>query len=220
MTPRQPPPGAVSEALVRAGWLGLADRLIGGICHDLNGRAAALGSLVQLLRMEADLEIPAMIEREMRELEGLRRRLQLLMGDADGPSEPLAPGPRVEALCELHSLEHGVEGGTVEVTIVDDPPAVRVNWAAFSRIVLLLLSETRWRNSSAGRLDVTVGTGAGGGLEIGLAPRERTDGEPAGPRGPSFDRRALTEALELMGGRIEERADGGVRLHWSPLTPR
>ena len=181
MVPSEFANSAVSQALVRAGWLPLADRLVAGICHDLNGRASALSGLVHLLDLDTELDRGGLLSDEVEKLETVSGQLSLLVGDPDGPAEPLVAGDLVTSLIALQGRERGTDGVQVSLSLDADAPPILVNWTTFSRVFLLLLS-TASQGPVAGdrRVDVALATDDHGGLRLTVsAPAIAPAGERA-----------------------------------------
>ena len=110
------------QRLDEAGWILLADRLIHGLCHDLNGRAGSISSLVYLLDSgEEPTSVTAILEEESLKLEEAIRLLRLVPDDADEP-ETLAPGEFLPALARMIPLQRGFEGVHVRLTFPPGAP--------------------------------------------------------------------------------------------------
>lgn len=200
MASRASPGPAWVEDLERAGWPQLADRLIHGICHSLNGRITALSSVLYFLE-SPDQDISSMaslLEPEIHHLQEAEQVLRLLPHDHTGPVA-LAPGEVLPVLARTLSLQRGLESTTVDVQIPPETPGVRVDRALFVRSMLLLLS--RWAEMAAARGARGVklrARGEEGGLKLFLevpgmeTRRQETDS----PRKPSLPFGALPEDCE------------------------
>lgn len=156
--PSDPSPG---ELLARAGWLAVESALIRGLAHDLNGRATALGGLVELLRLDEDGADPPVLDllrEESTRLGEAVELLRLLAGDSeDEPPEPLALEPLLELVLGLHARHRGLE--EVETALeVEADGAVRVRRTFLVRALLLLLGAAGWAAREAGgrRVDVAL----------------------------------------------------------------
>lgn len=159
--PSDPSPG---ELLARAGWLAVESALIRGLAHDLNGRATALGGLVELLRLDddgddrADPPVLDLLREESTRLGEAVELLRLLAGDReDEPPEPLALEPLLESVLRLHARHRGLE--EVETVLeVEADGAVRVRRTFLVRALLLLLGAAGWAAREAGgrRVDVAL----------------------------------------------------------------
>ena len=195
MVPSDSATGGVSQALGRAGWLQLADRLVGGLCHDLNGRTSALVGLGQLLDLDTELDLGGLLSDEVEKLEEVSRHLSLLVGDPDGPAEPLVVTDLVPSLISLQARERGTGGVQVSLALADAAPPILVNWTAFSRAFLLLLSMAIQVQAGEDRqVDVSVEADESGALRLGVSG-------PAGP--PSAVGIALEDALRPSAAVVE-----------------
>lgn len=222
MTPRDAPVGPVTEALVRAGWLPLEDRLMRGLSHDLHGRAAALGGLVRLLEMDPELDVGSHLVEEVAKLEASAACLRSLLGDPDGDAQPLAVGDLLPSVVRLHERERGAEGGCVQVTVRPGAPPILVNWTAFSRVLLLLLSGLRAEGPPGGEIELVADEGPDGNLEVQVA---RGEPDPADlytearrPNAGGYFEPGLEEALAVMGGRMSRRENGTRILRFPALA--
>lgn len=225
MVPPQASPGqAWLEDLERAGWSQLADRLIHGICHSLNGRITALSSVLYFLE-SPDQDISSMaslLEPEIDHLQEAEQFLRLLLHDPSGPVV-LVPGEVLPVLARTLSLQRGLEETHVEVQIPPETPGVRVERALFVRSMLLLLS--RWAEMAAARGRRGVGLaarGEEGGLNLFLevpkaeTRRQETDlsRKPVLPFGslPEDCEKGVEAALRKEGIQLErEEQDRGGR---------
>ncbi len=210
--------GPTYRALIGAGWLGLLDRLLAGVVHDLNGRASALGGLATLLTMDDDMDMSAHIEDEVGRLSDLAGRLRLLLGDPDGAAEPLVVGDLLPALTTILDAERGVEGGAVEMVSHPGAPPILVNWAAFSRIVLLVLSTVRRGGGPDARTVVSTGMSPEGELELTVEGGGfDTDHGPHDEAPKEHARESLREAVVVQGGRLDGDAPNRMRLRFPSL---
>lgn len=157
----EPPGLSPGELLARAGWLGVESALMRGLAHDLNGRATALGGLVDLLRLDGDGADPPVLDllrEESTRLGEAVELLRLLAGDReDEPPEPLALEPLLESVLGLHARHRGLE--EVETVLeVEADGAVRVRRTFLVRALLLLLGAAGWAAREAGvrRVDVAL----------------------------------------------------------------
>lgn len=202
MVPFDSETGVVSQALVRAGWLPLADRLTAGVCHDLNGRASALSGLVQLLDLDTDLDIRGLLSTEVEKLDEVARLLRLLVGDPDGEAEPLVPSDLVPSLMALQERERGMEDVRVSLTVAADVPPVLVNWTLFARGFLLLLSTVGQEAARGERqVEVALERAEAGGLDV------RISGAAVEPTAAWVV--ALQDALRHDEARVEWDGRGG-----------
>lgn len=180
----------VSTLLVRAGWLDVADRLLGGLTHDLNGRVTSLGGMAQLLALDDDARsMVPFLEQEVRRLDAAVRLLALMGGDGEQAPEPIRLDEVVEALVELHRRHRGLE--SVEVGVDRAGPChLTAPWPLVGRALLLLFAHgghealarsrhldvvVRPRSASG---DVAVRVAAPGSVTGGVRPNWRHPIEP------------------------------------------
>lgn len=236
MPPSAPdPPGpSPGEILARAGWLAVESALLRGLAHDLNGRAAALGGLVELLRLDDDGEDPPVLDllrEESARLAESVELLRLLAGDGEeAPPEALALEPLLRAVVALHARHRGLE--SVETVLeVGADVAVRVRRTVLVRTLLLLLGAAGWAAREAGgrRVDVALGASDDRVVVVIAVPGADTDEEDAagGQDRPGAERpgpgleavvRGAEAVLERDGGAVNRReghGDGGARLELS-----
>ncbi len=216
--PSDPSPG---ELLARAGWLAVESALIRGLAHDLNGRATALGGLVELLRLDDDGAGPPVLDllrEESNRLGEAVELLRLLAGDReDAPPEPLALEPLLESVLGLHARHRGLE--EVETVLeVEADGAVRVRRTFLVRALLLLLGAAGWAAREAGgrRVDVALRGGddrvvvAIGVPETGTREKDAAGTDPsAGTErsGPGIEAavRGVEAVLERDGAAVDRR---------------
>jgi hypothetical protein len=131
-----PHPAAV--LLANAGWSALQDRILMDLCHDLNGRIAALYALWQLTEMGETP--PTDLASELARLEGVAGRLAQLLGAVDeAPPAPLEPRQLVErALKCLEGASHASHG-SLDLAVEGTLPAVCVNEGRCLRTILLFV---------------------------------------------------------------------------------
>ncbi len=228
------------EDLERAGWSRLADRLIHGICHSLNGRITALSSVLYFLESPGHdpPSMASLLEPELKRLQEAERFLRLLPDDRTGP-RPLAPGEVLPFLSRSLTLQRGLEGVKVDLRLPPDTPGVRVDQALFVRSMLLLLSHLAEVAVSSGGDRVQVTTEDEEGrmrLSFQIPEEKPSPGERTSPRGPPIPfgplpedcqdnvARALgKEGIELAGkedGQDREGEEkGGIRLEVSFPPP-
>lgn len=128
-------PHPAAGLLANAGWSALQDRILMDLCHDLNGRIAALHALRQLTEMGETA--PTDLASELARLEGVAGRLSQLLGAVDGaPPVPLEPRQLVErALACLRGASHA--HGGIDLAVEGALPAVLVNEGRCLRTILL-----------------------------------------------------------------------------------
>jgi len=193
--------------LDRAGWPRVMDRVVRGICHDLNGRAYSLSSIGFLLSSgdESWPKLGAMMEEELRRLERTVRLLRRLPGDGSGWGL-FAPGEVLPVVASLARLQPGLEGIEFEVNVPRDAPAFQAEETILNRTLLLLATGAAEEASLGPEKRVRIlGPEEDGTLWITPARGERTlqgEGLPPDLRGPLPREMegAVTAAFEGMGG--------------------
>ena len=136
--------GAASDLatlLAAAGWPTLADRILAGGCHDLNGRASALYGLAELVRAGEDEEfLREALSTEAKRIQILAASLRTLSDRA--PDEPRALSMReeLEPVTALFSLQPGGERFRVDLQVDPATPAAFAPSRALTRAILLALN--------------------------------------------------------------------------------
>jgi hypothetical protein len=141
MTTASDPRQALLRTIDEAGWPMVAERVIRGICHDLNGRINSLMSLSYLLNsgsMKWD-KVGPMVEEELKLAEELSRSLHALPDEKHGPTV-LDLGDLTSKAIRLVRLQPGLEGVQWEVIIPPDFPGIRMDEALLLRCLVLLLT--------------------------------------------------------------------------------
>ncbi len=208
----------------QGGWSLVADRVIHGLCHELNGRASSLGGLLHLLseREEGDAAVRSLVEGELDELEKAVRLLRLLPDDADG-REILAPGEFLPELMALLGLQRGLEEVSCTLDSMAGAPAVQGDRTIILRSLALFLTRAMERASVTGAREVRMrGWGEGGGLVLEMEFPE----DPGKERKKKLALPALkAEMEEMVKGVLEEEGievetnSGSVRLRYpSPFS--
>ena len=185
--------------LAEAGWPAFQDRLILGLCHDLNGRVASLQAVTHLVEMGEPL--PATLGIEAERLKEVANRLALLHGDLEAPPTPFALDQLLRLAVDTYARLKDVDGSTVDVGVNEGAPPVLVNEGRFMRTLLLFVDWARCSTSgSALTLEVT---GDADGVEVGFdAPEEQPDA-----RRPLS---ALDRVASIEGGRVSLDAGRGI----------
>jgi hypothetical protein len=219
MTTISDPRQALIRAIDEAGWSSVAERVIRGICHDLNGRINSMTSLTYLLNT-GSMEWPKvgpMVEDELKWTEELSRLLHVLPDDSRVP-EVLDPGELVARVVRLVRLQPGLESVQWEVTIPPDFPATRMDETLLLRCLVLLLTgvadegkeKEGARISIRGRSDsstLTIEPGwAAAGRGSGAAPPGEGNWVPGEPYLP------LAQVLQQMGGDLAAIRGAGTGL--------
>lgn len=163
-----------AEALARAGWPFVADRLLAGIVHDLNGRVTSLGGMIQLLALgdEAGGVVP-FLEEEVARLEASVKLVSLLAGEPDPEPEPLDVAELLPPLLELHRRHRGMEAVDLRLELAASPQVVAA-WSLFGRVLLMALAAAGSQALTRGhRLAIRADRHEDGGLLLDLlAPGE------------------------------------------------
>jgi len=171
--------GASDDVLLAlAGWPGTEERILGGICHDMNGRVAALRGLLQLTGMGDDPRtLTEYLEDEVRRLERMARMLALFPDHTEGGLQMMAPGEVLPDLLLLHGKHRGLEGITTELVVDPEAPAFRASRRRLQRALLVALGAVAW--SALGRggrsLLVTCAPSGAGGLSLRVSPGKPAD---------------------------------------------
>jgi hypothetical protein len=123
--------------LANAGWSALQDRILMDLCHDLNGRIAALHALWQLTEMGETP--PTDLGSELARLERVAGRLSHLLGAVDeAPPVPLEPRQLFErALACLRGASHAHDA--IDLAVEGALPAVLLNEGRCLRAILLFV---------------------------------------------------------------------------------
>ena len=172
---------SIAEALARAGWDAVADRLMSGLTHDLNGRIASLHGLVQLARMTAESDLDIHVEEEARKLEDIVALFGLLAGTPGTEPEPMALGEHLPQLISLHSLDRSLHRIDTILDEAEQAPPILVNWCVFTRAFLILANQVgaSAREHGAGSVRIAYGP-ANDGLLLTISV-EQPDADGANP---------------------------------------
>lgn len=212
------------QALVRtldeAGWPVVADRVIRGICHDLNGRINSLTSLSYLLSTGSGewAKVGPVVEEELKRAEELSRFLRVLPDDEPG-AQVLALNEFLPRALRLVSLQPGFENVRWEDEIPSDFPAVRMDEALLLRCLCLLLTGV-----AEGRDGARIGIrGSAETRTLTVEPGELRSQAESGP-GPGGEWKRVPDNMgllvagviqELGGALVPMRApDGGLVLEF------
>jgi hypothetical protein len=172
------------DALHRAGWGIVLDRLLRGVGHGVNGRAAALASWIDLSDTgTVDTEC---LEPEVERLAALARMVSSLVVGSDEPSEVLLIGDVLEHLRPVHDLHRGLEGVAIVIEEHGTPPPIRAPWARLTHVLLILLGDMGWVADQLGARRVIV-TSTTQGIRLGYSEKgDRTmaplESRPLPPR--------------------------------------
>lgn len=197
------------SSLAAAGWSDVCDRIVAGLCHDLNGRVTSLAGMVQLLRLEEDSgSLIPFLEEEVGRLERTVALLRSTAGEPLESPEPLHLPEFVPELVQLFDRHRHLEVLETGTTFGDGLLPVRARFTYLGRAILILLSiagreamirERRLAlevdlDGETGRVRVTARAG-----EVLRDPSERPD--PAGRAA------GMPRVAELLGGVWSERVD-------------
>ncbi len=214
LPPTAHPPAAALRKLDEAGWARVADRLLHGLCHDLNGLGSSVAWASYLLEGGdggADT-VPSLLGREAQRLARAVEMLRLLPDDALGERVLLAPAEVVPSLLELAGFQRGLEGIRSVFEGSPTAPAIRMDPTVFQRTLLLLLTRACERAALQGTRSLRVSYGAD--RSEGVLVIE-TAGEPGQELPPSTGSRdlgfRLSPAMEPLVAEVLE--EQGARLH-------
>jgi hypothetical protein len=216
MNERSPTGDRVALALVRAGWLPLADRLLAGLSHDFAGRASALSGLAHLAELDDGLDVVTHVHEEVGKLEESVALLRLLVGDPDDHAEPLVPGDLMSSLVTLARRERGSDELDVHLEVGPNLPPILVNWAAFARVVLLVLSRVA-RSRAYGDGGTALELTGEGDRALRITARREVPAEPMDETADLTFVGSLGEALESAGGTVRALS-GGFELRFASLS--
>lgn len=122
-------------------WSETMDRVIAGICHDLNDRLSSLSGLLELAELDGaiapDLGVP--LRSELDRIEDLIRLLRLLPSETPSEPEPVRLAEVIPAAVALLRRHRGLEDCSVVVDIAADP-LVLGDWGELTRLTLLFLA--------------------------------------------------------------------------------
>ncbi len=134
-------PADLTELLSAAGWGCLADRILAGGCHDLNGRSSALYGLAELARAEDDPEfLSEALSTEAKRIQTLAASLRTLSDRAPDDPRPLSIREELDSVAELFSLQPGGERFRIDIVSDSATPAAYAPCRALTRAVLLALN--------------------------------------------------------------------------------
>lgn len=177
------------DLLRNAGWPRLADRILAGSCHDLNGRSSALYGLSELVRSGEDAEFVAeALTTEARRVQDLAAALRTLSARTPDDPAPLSLGERLPGVAALFSLQPGAEQVPVEIVADPGASAAFAPWRSLCRSILLAMNVVAsgvLQRSGGGSVRLSVAQGVEG-------PVLRIDGVTNGE-----DRRCDPAAAEL-----------------------
>ena len=182
----------VAALLADAGWADLLNRILMGLCHDVNGRVASLEAARQLAEMGASG--PDNLGYEVERLTGVAARMEALVGDVEGPAAAFPLSALLATAVELHAHLKDVGGAPLAVAEEPDLPPVLVNEARGVRLLLLFVDLA----SRAGVESLELGGDADGAELSFAAPEADAERERAA---------ALDRVAACDGGRVSWKAD-------------
>ena len=164
---------------MRADWDVLADRLLAGVRHDINGRAAALSAIAHMTEMYAEAPSAEVLHQESRTLENIVGLLSLLQGDLDRDPEPMAVGEHLPRLVELSSRGRALDRVETLIDVDGMAPPILVNWCLFFRSFLIVLDAVSNVACDLGSKRVRVEYGPErDGLHLGVVALSARTSEP------------------------------------------
>jgi hypothetical protein len=139
------PPGGQSLPVARraagllaeAGWTDLFDRVIHGVCHDLNGRVTSLHAVTQLVELGEGLPPTFGVEEER--LAQIARGLMMIPYDLGAePNAAILP-ELMERVLSIHDKVRDVELSKPHLTVGEEVPPVLVNEGRCVRALVLVV---------------------------------------------------------------------------------
>jgi signal transduction histidine kinase len=202
--------GSNGGILASEGWRSVSDRLIAGLCHELNDRISALAGIVHIARMEAALD-PAMIQLldgELARLEEASRLLRALPDDGGAGPEPVHLPELIPLILGLHRHHNGLEEVPIDVDGEPGSPPVVARWSHLSKALLVLLAAAARAAAPAGRVRLQY-RGEGGDLLLRIAA---SGGHGGGHDGNARNGIAAARAVfvEAGGDLVEATAEDGA----------
>lgn len=216
MTLEHPPEGPerarfVARNLADAGWADVQARMRARLAHDVNGRAAALLAVVELVReVGPDAATLALLDGEVDKLTQVARALRSVPWDSGmEEAEPVIPAELLTEALATAGLERGLEylDRALEPVGSDVEP-VLVSRGRTLAVLAVVLSRAGWASDEAeAPLRVTL-----------RQEEDRVTVEM--PRGGAHmtadETAALRRILELDHGGIETAGEG-IRVHLQTL---
>ena len=134
-------PTDLTTLLGAAGWTSLANRILAGGCHDLNGRASALYGLAELARVgEDEAFLTEALSTEAKRIQTLAASLRTLSDRAPDDPRPLSIREELGPAADLFSLQPGGERFRLDIHTDPSTPAAFAPSRALTRALLLALS--------------------------------------------------------------------------------
>ncbi len=184
-----PTPHGSASRLAAAGWGPFQDRLVLGLCHDVNGRVTSLQAVTQLVDMGEPL--PETFGIEVERLEELAERMSVLYGNVEAPPIPFSLPELLERAAKLYGQLKSGSPETVRLAIQEGTPPVLINEGRCLRYLLLFLDEACTTGESPEVTLEVVGDREGVQLWFKAGP---------GTEAPGLD--ALDELVQLDSGEV------------------
>lgn len=108
-----------------------------GLCHDVNGRVASLGAVIQLV--ELGEPIPPSFSEELDRLEDVARRMTLLVGHVEAAPTPFDIGILLERAVDLQRHLKDLSQRRIGLNAEPGLPAVLVNEGRCFRTLALFV---------------------------------------------------------------------------------
>jgi signal transduction histidine kinase len=196
--------------LARAGWPSVLHHLLAGVVHDLNGRATALGGLVQLLVLEDDPSgIAPELNDEVRRLVRILRRLDVLGTGLEGlDGEGVALAETMSDLVELQRQHRRLRRVAIHLEMDPAIPAPAAGGGIVVPLLLLLLTAAGEEAAArGGEVRIHVGPLSDRG-PAGVRVRVPGARSGAGPT-PTVERDRLAPLADRAGGRLRWAGGAG-----------
>lgn len=208
-------PADLATLLSAAGWPSLADRILAGGCHDLNGRASALYGLAELARAgeEADFLTEA-LSTEAKRVQTLAASLRTLSDRTADDPRPVSIREELGPVAALFSLQPGGERFRLDIHADPSTPAGFAPGRALTRALLLALNVVAanvLRSHSSGTLRLSAAP-ADGCAGLTIEGRGRTSAHGADPGSQELRDRfsewpvELSDAFEGLGAEVRFQA--------------
>jgi hypothetical protein len=197
------------EGTAGVAWRTLADSLIAGITHDLNGRLTAMAGVAHLTRTlpHVPTELADILDDQATRLAESVRMLRALPMAPPGEAELLRVSDVLAEVAVLYRVRSGPEPPTLDVS-GDHGVVVRAAPGALAEAVLLLMAATEPRTATRGgrlilRHAVEEGT-AYVRIEAATAAATSTPPSPGSGRWPDPAAAAEEASViaERFGGRV------------------
>jgi hypothetical protein len=126
----------VASLLAQSGWGYVLDRILAGVCHDLNGRVSSLQAVTQLLALGEPL--PDTFHTEPEQLADIARFVALIPSDLGAEPIPIAAEEILHTAVDLHARVRGAIVEPTPLEILEGVPPVLVNRGRAVRGAILL----------------------------------------------------------------------------------